>query len=144
MANIRMDRKHYFHTLESIPLLPEINRKYPSFVQEYIIGSIDLNRVLIRNAPTTFITITDGNSMLKDCIDNGDLLIIDKSLDPYDGCLAVCYIDSEFTLKKVKIEQDHAWLLPSNPDYPPIEVTEYNNFIVWGIVTCTIKLYGGV
>ncbi len=141
IANIRMDPKHTFHAIESIPLLPEISREYPSFVQEYIVGSIDLNKVLIKNAPTTFITIAEGDSMIKECIDNGDLLIIDKSLYHYDGCLAVCYIDGDFTLKKVSIEKDHAWLLPANPAYQPIEVTEQNDFIIWGIVTSSIKLY---
>lgn len=140
-ANIRIDRKHHLHTMEYIPILSEKSREYPSFVQDYIVGSIDLNRVLIKNSPTTFITVANGDSMIKNCISNGDLLIIDKSLDPYNGCIAACYVDGEFTLKKVSIEKDYAWLLPANPAYQPIKVTESNNFIIWGIVTSTIKFY---
>lgn len=140
-ANIRIDSKHNFRSLEVIPQSSETNRKYPSFVQEYMIGSIDLNKVLIKNAPTTFITVVDGESMIEECIGNGDLLIIDKSLDPYDGCLAACYIDGDFTLKKVRRENDYVWLLPANPAYQPIKVTENNDFIIWGIVTSNIKFY---
>ena len=140
-ANIRIDPKHNFRTLEAIPQSSETNRKYPSFVQEYMIGNIDLNKVLIKNPPTTFITVADGESMVKECIGNGDLLIIDKSLDPYDGCLAACYIDGDFTLKKVRREKDYVWLLPANPVYQPIKVTEDNDFIIWGIVTSNIKFY---
>lgn len=140
-SSIIINRQHYLHALEYIPVSPETNREYPSFVRDYIIGSIDLNRILIKNVPTTFITVADGDSMIEDCIDSGDLLIIDKSLDPYDGCLAACYIDGNFTLKKVRIEKDYAWLIPANPVYEPIKVTEDNDFIIWGIVTSIIKLY---
>ena len=77
--------------------------------------------------------------MRGDGIEEGDILVIDKSLELVDDDLAVCFIDGEFTVKRVRLETDAAWLVPSNSEYPPIKVTKDNNFIVWGVVTYTIK-----
>ena len=65
--------------------------------------------------------------------------MIDKSLELQDDDLAVCYLDGEFTLKRVRMEDNIAYLVPSNPKYPTIKVTEDNDFTIWGIVTYTIK-----
>ena len=71
-------------------------------------------------------------------INDGDILVIDKSIPPADGRRAVCFIDGEFTLKTLKVEKDILWLLPANPKYKPIKVTPESNFTVWGIVTYVI------
>ena len=103
--------------------------------------SIDLNCELVRHPATTFYARAVGDSM-KDCgIDDGDLLVIDKAIDPQEGDIVVAYIDGEFTLKRVKFDTKAGclWLMPANKDYPPIKVTEENNFIVWGVLTYNIK-----
>lgn len=118
-----------------------IRAGFPSPAQDYMTESIDLNRELVRHPATTFYARAVGDSM-KDCgIDNGDLLVIDKSIDPQEGDIVVAYIDGEFTLKRVKfdVKGDCLWLMPANKDYPPIKVTEENNFIVWGVLTYNIK-----
>ena len=74
-------------------------------------------------------------------IHNGDLLVIDKSLEPASGKVAVCYVDGEFTVKSLKIEKDNVWLLPANNSYKPILVTKENDFMIWGIVTNVIKFF---
>ncbi|MDR1610503.1 MAG: peptidase S24, partial [Candidatus Symbiothrix sp.] len=73
--------------------------------------------------------------------EDGDILIVDKSLEPVNGDIAVCYIDGEFTLKYIKIEENSeaVWLFPANPDYKPIRVTAQNDFLIWGIVTHSIR-----
>jgi DNA polymerase V len=71
-------------------------------------------------------------------IKEGDILVIDRSLEPSNGKKAVCYIDGEFTLKTIKKEKQKLWLLPANPDYKPIEIKEENDFVIWGIVTYVI------
>lgn len=79
---------------------------------------------------------------MKDCgIDDGDLLVIDKAIEPQDGDIVVAYIDGEFTLKRVKLETggNCLWLMPANKDYPPIQVTAENEFVVWGVLTHNIK-----
>lgn len=68
-------------------------------------------------------------------IHDGDILVIDKSLEPANNKRAVCYIDGEFTLKTLKVVKGEVWLKPENKDYPPIKITPENDFVVWGIVT---------
>lgn len=116
-----------------------IHAGFPSPAQDYMDATIDLNRELIKNPASTFCGRVIGDSMLDENIKDGDVLVIDKSLEPQDGDLAVCFIDGEFTLKRIKIiDKEHGLLLPSNSKYPPIPVTPENNFRVWGIVTYTI------
>lgn len=74
-------------------------------------------------------------------IHSGDLMIIDKSLQPKNGAVAVCFIDGEFTVKTIKLEEDCCWLVPANEKYKPIKVTKDNDFIIWGIVTNVIKSF---
>lgn len=116
-----------------------IKAGFPSPAQDYLEQAIDLNKELIKHPASTFYGRVVGNSMIGEGIEEGDILVIDKSLELDDDDLAVCYIDGEFTVKRVRLETDAAWLVPSNPDYPLIKVTRDNNFMIWGIVTFTIK-----
>ena len=72
-------------------------------------------------------------------LDDGDLLVIDRSIEPKNGKIAVCCIDGEFTVKRLKVVEDGVFLIPENPKYQPIKVTEENELIVWGIVTYVVK-----
>jgi DNA polymerase V len=112
---------------------------FPSPAQDYIDLKIDLNKELITNPSSTFYGRVKGSSMQDAGIKDGDILVIDKSLEPKDGDTAVCYIDGEFTLKYIKFEPDAVWLVPANPKFQPIKVTEENNFCIWGVVTYSIK-----
>lgn len=116
-----------------------IRAGFPSPAQDYMELAIDLNKELIKHPASTFLGRVIGDSMKDEGIEEGDVLIIDKSLELMNGDLAVCYLDGEFTVKRVKLEPGTAWLVPSNEKYPPIKVTQDNEFIVWGIVTYTIK-----
>lgn len=118
-----------------------IRAGFPSPAQDYMSESIDLNRELVRHPATTFYARAVGDSMKGRGIDDGDLLVIDKSLEPRDGDIVVAFVDGEFTLKTVRLEPDGSclWLMPANDDYSPIKVTEGNNFIVWGVLTYNIK-----
>ena len=112
---------------------------FPSPAEEYSSTRLDLNRELIKNPASTFYARVSGLSMIDEGINDGDLLVIDKSIEPYDGCLAVCYIDGEFTLKRFEKHKDYGLLVPSNKEYRPIKVTAENDFCIWGIVTYLIK-----
>ncbi len=118
-----------------------IRAGFPSPADDFLDVSIDLNKELIKNPPATFFGRVNGDSMRDLGIDDGDLLIIDKSLEPTDGKIAVCFIDGEFTLKRIKIGKDAIWLMPANENYSPIKVTGDNDFAVWGIVTHVIKSF---
>lgn len=112
---------------------------FPSPAQDYLELSIDLNTELIRNPAATFFGRVVGNSLEDAGVTEGDVLIIDKSVKPSDGDMCVCFLDGEFTLKFIKQTAQEIWLIPANPSYKPIRVTEDNHFMVWGVVTYTIK-----
>lgn len=116
-----------------------IRAGFPSPAQDYLELALDLNKELIQHPASTFYGRVVGDSMKEEGIEEGDVLVIDKSLDLQEDDLAVCFIDGDFTLKRVRFEGRHALLVPSNSAYPTIKVTSDNDFIVWGIVTYTIK-----
>ena len=124
--------------------LPEIKAGFPSPAQDYSENIIDLNRELVKNPASTFFGRAKGESMLDAGISNGDILIIDKSIEPYQDAVAVCFIDGEFTLKRVHFVKEDGqlkeiWLMPQNKEFKPIVVTPDNTFLIWGIVTYSIK-----
>lgn len=108
---------------------------------ESIAGKMDMNKNLIQNPLTTFYARVSGQSMIDDGISDGDLLVIDRSLEPEDGKIAVCFVDGEFTCKRIKLKKDGIWLMPANVDYRPIHISEESNFQIWGIVTHVIKSF---
>jgi len=116
-----------------------ISAGFPSPADDFLDASIDLNREFVKNPSTTFYGRVRGDSMINAGLNEGDLLIIDKSLEPIDNKIAVCFIDGEFTVKRIKIEKDIVWLVAENEKYKPIKVTADNDFVIWGIVTTVIK-----
>lgn len=116
-----------------------ISAGFPSPADDFLDISIDLNKELIQNPSATFYGRVKGDSMVDAGLSDGDLLIIDKSLEPTNDKIAVCFIDGEFTVKRIRIERDIIWLIAENKNYKPIKVTSDNDFIIWGIVTTVIK-----
>ena len=148
-----MANKHQFLRNESIsifsieigselflPVLSAgISAGFPSPAMDFMDVSIDLNQLMIKHPSATFFGRVQGSSMLDAGISDGDLLVIDRSLSPSNHKIAVCFIDGEFTIKRIQKEVDCCWLLPANEKYKPIKVTNENDFLVWGIVTHVIK-----
>ena len=126
-------------TLESILINSGISAGFPSPASDFKQDRISLDKELIKNKEATFFARVSGQSMVGAGLDNNDLLVIDRSLEPTNNKIAVCLIDGEFTVKRLKVENDRIWLKPENLDYKPIEITEENQFIIWGIVTNVIK-----
>ncbi len=123
-----------------LPFIEEgISAGFPSPALDFVDLTIDLNRHLIKHPSATFYGRVKGVSLKNAGIDNGDLLIIDRSLEPTNGKIAVCYIDGEFTAKRIRVSQKEIWLVPENENYQPLRVTEENNFLIWGIITHVIK-----
>jgi len=116
-----------------------ISAGFPSPAEDYTDLKLDLNEKLIRNKDATFFARVKGKSMLEAGLSDGDLLVIDRSIEPSDGKIAVCFLDGEFTVKRLKVEKDVCWLMPHNKEFKPIKVTEDNDFVVWGIVRYVIK-----
>ena len=104
-------------------------------------AKLDVTRELVNNPLTTFYARVSGQSMIDDGISDGDLLVIDRSLQPEDGKIAVCFVDGEFTCKRIRVKRDGIWLMPANVDFRPIHISEESNFQIWGIVTHVIKSF---
>ena len=128
---------------------------FPSPADDYMEMLLDLNDKLIRNPSSTFFAQITGSSMINAGICDGDIVIIDKSLQPKNDSILVCIIDGEFTLKTHtitlliitweftlkrfnKIDEETAYLMPDNPEYDPIKINKHNTFMIWGVVTYTI------
>lgn len=110
-------------------------------IDDTISESLDLNIELVKNPACTFFARAVGDSMEGCGIDNGDLLVIDKSLEPKNGDIVVAFIDGDFTLKQVQVDPsgECLWLIPANGNYPSIKITEENDFMIWGVLTYNIK-----
>jgi DNA polymerase V len=116
-----------------------VSAGFPSPAADFTDGIIDFNKYLIKKPSTTFCVVVDGNSMTGAGINDKDILIVDRSLEPTNGKIAVCVINNEFTLKRLKVVKKELWLMPENDSYPAIKVSEFEDFEVWGIVTFSIK-----
>lgn len=116
-----------------------ISAGFPSPADDFREKRISLDEVLIKNKEATFFAKVKGQSMIDAGLEDEDLLVIDRSLEPEDHKIAVCFLDGEFTVKRLRVEKGRVWLQPENPNYPIIEITEENNFVIWGIVTNVIK-----
>ncbi|WQG78955.1 translesion error-prone DNA polymerase V autoproteolytic subunit [Cellulophaga lytica] len=116
-----------------------ISAGFPSPADDFKENRISLDKELIKNPEATFFARVSGESMIGAGLEDNDLLVIDRSLEPAHNKIAVCYLDGEFTVKRLKVENNLVWLQPENPNYKPIQITEENNFIIWGIVTNVIK-----
>jgi len=123
-----------------IPMIPDgVSAGFPSPAQDFMENNIDLNKELSENPLATFYIKVSGNSMIDAGIEDKDVLVVDRSLEPSDKKIAICFIDGEFTVKRLKLEKDSLFLMPENQNYEPIKISEENNFVIWGIVTYVIK-----
>ncbi len=120
-------------------LIEGVRAGFPSPAADFIDVSIDLNKHLIKHPSATFYARAKGDSMKDAGIFDGDLLIVDKSIDPADGKIAICYVNGEFTVKRIKKDKDEVWLIPANTAYQPIKMEEGSSLTIWGIVTHVIK-----
>ena len=116
-----------------------ISAGFPSPADDFKEIRISLDKELVKNPESTFYARVSGDSMIEAGLDDGDLIVIDRSLFPENGKIAVCFIDGEFTVKKIKKEQKKLFLIPQNKKYKPTEIKEENELIIWGIVEYVIK-----
>ena len=116
-----------------------IHAGFPSPATDYMTQAIDLNKELVKHPAATFYGRVVGDSMIDAGVDEGDILVIDRSLTAKDGDMAVCFVDGEFTLKYLRIKDGELTLVPANPNYPEIPITEGIQFWMWGVVTYIIK-----
>ncbi|NTV92213.1 MAG: translesion error-prone DNA polymerase V autoproteolytic subunit [Chlorobiaceae bacterium] len=111
---------------------------FPSPADDAMELGLDLNKALIRHPEATFYARVKGSSMVEANLREGDILVIDKSLRPKNGDIAICFLDGEFTVKRISQDKSGLSLMPANDAFQPIRITEENDFLVWGIVTYII------
>ena len=122
-----------------LDMLGEVRAGFPSLADEEPREKLDLLKLLVKHPSSTFFFRVGGTSMVDSYMDEGDIIIVDRSIEPYNGCSAVCFIDGEFTVKRIERHDDHMLLVAANPKFQPIRVTADNEFAIWGIVTYIIK-----
>ena len=122
-------------------LLGDVKAGFPSPAED-MREKLDLIKLLVKHKASTFFFRVSGVSMVDAGLDEGDIIIVDRAIDPHNNCKAVCYIDGEYTVKRVEMNSGNIRLMPANEQnaaYKPIEVTAENNFMIWGVVTYVIK-----
>lgn len=116
-----------------------ISAGFPSPADDFKETRISLDRELVKNKEATFYARVSGDSMIGAGLNDGDLLVIDRSKNPENGKIAICLVDGEFTVKRIKKEENKLYLMPENKKYKPIELKEENELIIWGVVEYVIK-----
>ena len=125
--------------LEAILINVGISAGFPSPAGDFKQERICLDKELIKNKEATFFARVSGESMINAGLEDGDLIVIDRSIEPTNNKIAVCFIDGEFTVKRLLVKKNKIWLKPENTNYKAIEVNDDNELIIWGIVTNVIK-----
>ena len=141
MSNIQIIQGGFEKELK-LQFAPSIKAGFPSPAQDYLHESLDFNRDLIRNPEATFYGRVEGDSMIEAGICDGDIAVIDRSIEPCDGDIVVGYVNNEFTIKYLDLKHrkdGYIELCPANKAFKPIRIHADDDFEVWGVVVWTIK-----
>jgi DNA polymerase V len=112
---------------------------FPSPADDHLEATIDLNQHCISNPPATFFVKVKGHSMTGAGINDGDMLVVDRSLRPNNNSIVVAVIDGEVTVKALDTATDEIWLRSKNPDYPDFQIKEGMELHIWGVVKNVIR-----
>jgi len=121
------------------PLFPaSVSAGFRSPAEEYIEGRLDLNRLLIKRPAATFFVRVAGDSMIGAGIHPGDILVVDRALEPQHSNVVIAVIDGELTVKRISQRGGKIFPVPDNQAYEPLEILDEMEFEVWGVVTSVI------
>jgi DNA polymerase V len=125
-----------------LPLMSStISAGFPSPADDFIENQVDIFDRIVKHPASTFLVRAKGNSMINRGIQDGDILVVDKSLKPENNSIVIAYIDGEFTVKRFAKEKNSIVLYPANSEYKPIKIDCDNDFLVWGVVTYVLHQY---
>ena len=126
-------------SLENIPLYSDaVPAGFPSPADDYLDMDLNLHDYLVQHPSATFCVKAIGDSMINAGINNSDVMVIDRALTPKNNDIILAIINGEFTVKRIKKNDDELYLIPANESYKPVKITEEMNFQVWGVVTFII------
>jgi DNA polymerase V len=108
---------------------------FPSPADDFLEKELDLNELLVRNPAATFLVRVRGESMKNAGIFDGDIIVVDRTVEPDDGKVVLGVLNGEFTVKRIDKKNGRLFLMPENPKFDPIEINEAMEFHVWGVVT---------
>ncbi|MEZ5584118.1 MAG: translesion error-prone DNA polymerase V autoproteolytic subunit [Candidatus Competibacteraceae bacterium] len=112
---------------------------FPSPAEDYVEGQLDLNEHLIQHPAATFYVRVAGDSMRGAGIYPNDILVVDRAIEATPGRIVIAVVNGELTVKRLTKRQGRAYLQPENRDYPPIELTEAMDCVIWGVVTGVVR-----
>ncbi|MCB1114131.1 MAG: translesion error-prone DNA polymerase V autoproteolytic subunit [Chlamydiia bacterium] len=126
-------------TLYKLPLfLSSVEAGFPSPAEEYIEGTLDLNKLMIQHPAATFFVRASGDSMQDAAINPGDILVVDRALEASSGKIVLAVVNGEFTVKRLLKKGGKLYLVPENKRFSPLLITKEMDFQVWGVVTWVI------
>lgn len=115
-----------------------ITAGFPSPAMDYIEEKLDIKEYLIEHPNSTFFVRVNGDSMTGEGINDGDLLVVDKSINGFMGHIVIAEVNGEFTVKKIDMINGKLYLIAANDKFVPIEINETTEFMIWGVVTYSI------
>ena len=125
--------------LSSVPMFADtVPAGFPSPAEDYLDMDLNLHEYLIQNPAATFCVRANGDSMMDANIQSGDVMVIDRALEPANNSIVLAVLDGEFTVKRIKKNKDEIYLMPANEQYQAMKITDDMNFQVWGVVTFII------
>lgn len=127
--------------IEPLPMLGHrISAGFPSPADDYVEGHLDLNQLLVHNKSATFFLRVKGDSMVNAGIHDGDIIVVDRSIEPADRSVVVAVVDGELTVKRLRLRNGIAELHAENPRYAPICFKDGQELTIWGVVTSSVHL----
>jgi DNA polymerase V len=112
---------------------------FPSPAEDFVEAKLDLNEFLVEHEAATFYIRVKGHSMTEAGILNGDIIAVDRALEPQHGDIVLAVIDGELTVKELFRQEGQIRLLPHHPDFTPIEIREGQELTIWGVVKGVVR-----
>lgn len=111
---------------------------FPSPAANYMEDTLDLNEYLVKHPSATFFVRVTGEAMIEAGIHSGDILIVDRSLEPVENKVVIAVVNGQFMVRRVRIIQGKCCLAPENDNYQPLGLDKGTDVEIWGVVTNVI------
>tara|TARA_B100000683_G_scaffold64516_1_gene62928 strand:+ start:630 stop:1079 length:450 start_codon:yes stop_codon:yes gene_type:complete len=140
LKNIHKGQHLSFYSLNSdvldIPFYQSnVPAGFPSPAEDFMDLDLNLQAYLVQHPSATFCVRVTGDSMQNAGIFSGDVMVVDRALEPKNNTIVLAVLDGEFTVKRIQKKGNQLFLKPENQTFKPIEITEEMDFKVWGVVT---------